>query len=568
MLDSTSSRRPLVIALAAALATGCLLFRDLSPIADAPPDAADGGGGDVATPRRVCEPGTRRACYDGDPTLRAIGVCAEGTQACDDAGAGFLACEGSVGPRAESCATSAIDENCDGEPSCTGALRLAVALGDGQSQRVLATATDGARVFVAGESFGKVDLGARLPATTPTSPPTTLLPQSGDRSLADGFVVALDGGGHALWASSLPDGAWTSISYAKGTLVVGGKLNASSQIADCPPLVHAGLGDAVIARLDPATGKCLAARAFGDPKVNEITAVAVDPVSGDIFAAGHVGGSLDLGDGLPVVTQGAVGRDGFVIQFDPTLRATAIDHLQGATTTVRALAVGANGTPFVGGSWTGTLSINGRTLYTTSGTNGFLAQLRDVIGVTWFTGNRLASVDAVRLDRSGRPVVAGTFTGALTMPGFALDPVTSAGSSDVFVARVLPGAHVATARFRVGGPDAETLGGLELDGFDQIVIAGTHSGKADLGGGALGGPGLYLARYDAEGAHLWSRGVPIAASADGLRGVGGVVTDALGHVWWGGWFAGPGADFEGRGATLLTAATPDTIDGFVVKSAP
>ncbi|MBL8611561.1 MAG: hypothetical protein JNL38_29725, partial [Myxococcales bacterium] len=53
MLDSTSSRRPRVIALAAALATGCLLFRDLSPIADAPPDAADGGGGDVATPRRV-----------------------------------------------------------------------------------------------------------------------------------------------------------------------------------------------------------------------------------------------------------------------------------------------------------------------------------------------------------------------------------------------------------------------------------------------------------------------------------------------------------------------------------
>jgi hypothetical protein len=64
----------------------------------------------------LCVPGATRACYDGPPATRHVGLCADGSQACV-AGAGGVGsdwgpCTGATVPAAETC--NDLDDDCDG----------------------------------------------------------------------------------------------------------------------------------------------------------------------------------------------------------------------------------------------------------------------------------------------------------------------------------------------------------------------------------------------------------------------------------------------------------------------
>jgi hypothetical protein len=60
------------------------------------------------------------------------------------------------------------------------------------------------------------------------------------------------------------------------------------------------------------------------------------------------------------------------------------------------------------------------------------------------------------------------------------------------------------------------------------TLAGSYGGMPDLGGGALTvAGGAFLARFDAAGKHLWSRGVGDSTNVARAAGVG---TDNAGHV--------------------------------------
>lgn len=62
----------------------------------------------------ACAPGETQGCYSGRPDTQDVGLCAAGTQTCNDAGTAWGPCAGEVTPGPEVCG-NAQDDDCDGE---------------------------------------------------------------------------------------------------------------------------------------------------------------------------------------------------------------------------------------------------------------------------------------------------------------------------------------------------------------------------------------------------------------------------------------------------------------------
>ncbi len=60
----------------------------------------------------VCQPGQTRACYDGPPGTKGVGICHPGVQTCGPDGSWTSACPGEQPPEAEAC--DGLDDDCNG----------------------------------------------------------------------------------------------------------------------------------------------------------------------------------------------------------------------------------------------------------------------------------------------------------------------------------------------------------------------------------------------------------------------------------------------------------------------
>jgi hypothetical protein len=174
-----------------------------------------------------------------------------------------------------------------------------------------------------------------------------------------------------------------------------------------------------------------------------------------------------------------------------------------------------------------------------------------------FGGTSADYARAVAADGAGNVVVVGSFKASASFGGAQL---TSAGGSDVFVAKyTAAGAHLWSRRF--GGAGDETALSVAVDPSGAIFVGGEFWGATtDLGGGALANAGAsdaFLAKYSASGAHLWSR----AFGGPDTDSTYGVATDAAGDVVAVGVFKGSAVDFGGRTLASMWGG----LDSFVVK---
>ena len=146
----------------------------------------------------------------------------------------------------------------------------------------------------------------------------------------------------------------------------------------------------------------------------------------------------------------------------------------------------------------------------------------------------------IAVDASGNILIAGKFSG---MEDFGGDPITSAGLTDIFVAKIDgSGQHVWTRRF--GGPGADYAGSLAVDSTGNILLAGRAYGPIDLGGGPIGAPSqnnYFVAKLNASGQHVWSRS-PITDSGHAFPRT--LAVDSTNSVLVTGGFAGT-VDFGG-----------------------
>ena len=133
---------------------------------------------------------------------------------------------------------------------------------------------------------------------------------------------------------------------------------------------------------------------------------------------------------------------------------------------------------------------------------------------------------AVATDASGNLLVAGYFAGTVAFGGSSL---TSAGGSDVFVAKyTAAGAHLWSKRF--GGASDDMVRGIVVDASGDVVLTGEFNGSASFGGTALASEGLrdvfLVGLRGMDGGHRWSKRLGSTGDDAGF----GLAIDATGDV--------------------------------------
>lgn len=163
---------------------------------------------------------------------------------------------------------------------------------------------------------------------------------------------------------------------------------------------------------------------------------------------------------------------------------------------------------------------------------------------------------AVATDKDGNIYIAGNFTGEI---GFSSVPLTAIGAADAFVVKLDPGGkHVWSRRF--GNSEYQTATTLAVDPEGNLIVAGAFQGSIDLGGGGLYSAGqsdLWVAKFNPDGAHLWSKRFGDASSQGPIH----VAVDPAGDITLAGQFQGT-INF---GAADLVNSSGTGEDIFVAK---
>jgi hypothetical protein len=147
-------------------------------------------------------------------------------------------------------------------------------------------------------------------------------------------------------------------------------------------------------------------------------------------------------------------------------------------------------------------------------------------------GNKNQTVVAA-VDKNGSIFLAGSFDETMDIGGGVL---TSAGSSDVYIARLNPsGGHAWSKRY--GNASSQAATGIAVDEEGNLLVTGSFQGTIDFGGKVLtsaGSDDIFVAKLSASGGHLWSYSFGGVGSQGGLR----VGVDSFEYVYLAGRFAG------------------------------
>ncbi len=270
------------------------------------------------------------------------------------------------------------------------------------------------------------------------------------------------------------------------------------------------------------------ADAFGNSSATASSAgVAVDG-QGDVVIGGSFSGSVNFGTGA---TQASGGPDGFVAEYSGVDgRPQWVQHIggSGAVTNVNAVAADSAGGVYIAGSFTSAVSFPGGSFTSAGSSDAFVMKLDANGAYVWSvkiggTGGDIAY--GVDTDASGNVLVTGYFSGTADFGGTRL---VSSGASG-FVAKYSPGGQYLWGKALGGGASDWAVGTSVVAGVNgAVAVTGRFSGSVNFGGGALTSAGLtdiFLAMYDTNGTHLWSRALGGAGSDNGS----GVAVDGNGN---------------------------------------
>ena len=276
-------------------------------------------------------------------------------------------------------------------------------------------------------------------------------------------------------------------------------------------------------------GGYLWSRAFGGTTFTDsVTVRAVaGAANGDLVVAGYFSGTVNFGGGN---LTSAGGNDIFVAQYSSDTGAPVWVRRYGGTSNdfAAGLAADANGNVVLSGGFSGSVDFGGGPLTSAGGYDVFAMRLSPSGDHLWsrrYGGTGDDSAAGMAVAANGDVVVTGTFNGTTNLGGGSL---TSAGSSDVFVARYVADTGTHSWSRRVGGAGIDKVFGVAMDDWGRVTAIGTFAGNASFGGSTLasaGGLDVFVAEYaGADGTHQWSKrfggsgddyGNAIAADRDG-----------------------------------------------------
>ena len=228
------------------------------------------------------------------------------------------------------------------------------------------------------------------------------------------------------------------------------------------------------------------------------------------------------------------------------------------------VTVDAFGNVYVCGWFTGTVDLGGGTLTSAGDQDGFIAKYNAAGALIWsqrFGGPRRDAAYGVAVDPMGNVLVTGRFGQSVDFGGGR-----RGGKSDWdgFIAKYDPsGGHLWSRCF---GDDKELEGDFDRDeGFSitvddrngAVLVTGHFDGEVNFGGDLLvsqerNSADIFLAKYDAQGDHLWSKSFAGVRHDDAWV----IKTDGSGNVFLAGGFEG---QVNFGGGLMRSAGTNDAF---------
>ena len=452
-----------------------------------------GGAGGGGAP---CDPGSTQPCYSGPDSTSGVGACKDGTQTCEQGGK-WGPCAGEVLPVKELC-DGANDEDCDGfvDEDC------GCVPGTNEPCYSGPPATVGVAGCTAGEHTCLPDGTGYGPCKGEVTPQVEICPTLVDES-CDGFAGCV---GSHVWSKRFGgagDQFGNDVAGDKaGNVVAVGKFSGT---VDFGGGAFSGSDTVYLAKLGPS-GAHAWSKTLGNSCMYCSSTVKIDPQN-RVFLAGGYNGTLGFGGGVSITNNGEPNI--YVASLDPGGAGLWARQFGGTGSQhATSLALGPKGDIVIAGSFAGDLDFGAGPL----AGKAFVARLDEAGNPLWSKGLSVTggsgalSIAGIGVDAAGDIVLAGVFNGVADV---GAGEIASDGT-DVFVAKMSStGAPIWTKRF--GGAGADLLNDAAVDPGGSVVLTGFYSepfsfGAADLPAVA-GQVDIFVARLDAAGNHVWSKGI-------------------------------------------------------------
>lgn len=256
-----------------------------------------------------------------------------------------------------------------------------------------------------------------------------------------------------------------------------------------------------------------------DPSGNHLWSISEGAGNGDIGKAI----ALDSSDNIWVtgVVDNSAGssQDLFILNLDKNGNTLSnVIYAPGGPTTGEAIAPDSLGNVYVTGLFSQTLTFPGKTLTSLSTRSVYLVKLNPA-GIHLWSKVFGSSVNdrgrGLKVDSQNNLLITGSFGSTIDLGGGDISPV---GGTDIFLAKFdASGTHLWSKG--IGGTGGDDGQALDTDSLDNVAITGFMRNSVDFGGGPISGVLLgtaYSAKFDSSGAHLWSQTHSGSESSNGL----------------------------------------------------
>lgn len=247
------------------------------------------------------------------------------------------------------------------------------------------------------------------------------------------------------------------------------------------------------------------AKSTGSSGKDAFTAVGRNSTGDFIFTAGYFSNSMILG---PSVLTSAGGTDVIVARYHPT--GAPIWSLRFGGTgndAATSLAIDGGGNVYVAGSFENRMIFGTDTLTSAGGTDIFIAKYSSGGNYLWAKragGPGNDIANAVAVDAAGNVFIAGAFSDSVRFGNLAW--MYSAGSSDMFIAQYT---YLGVVQWsaRAGGIGNDFITALAVNS-SGLYTAGSFTDSLTVGADMLkssGNTDIFLAKFSTSGSPQWAR---------------------------------------------------------------